>query len=167
MSTAKYYDAAREYGAAASRFAKSQEVNMSPMLKTAILMFLIVSVLIISPFRMMTTVGAAIKDASDKTSEKYKAGKMIKDMYTAVGSLAVVALVMAMMLSVPAAAVHRSKILVGVAVLMLINVLLLAVVMSKIEKAEMKDAVDKPARTDFALTLVLMLLMGKLYMENK
>lgn len=181
MSSAKYYDAARAYGSAASSFAKANEVNMSPMLKSAMLMFLIISVLVVSPFRMMNTVGAALKDADEKDakdgapnaektektekSDEYKAAKMIKDMYTAVGTFSLVSVLLAMSLSFKPE--MRSKILMFIGLLMFINFILLIVIMSKIEKAKMKDAVEQPAKTDFAMTIVLLLLLGKLYMENK
>lgn len=140
------------------------DVKMGSMIKLIVLAYMIISVMIVSPFKIVKMFNAELKD-KDMSGKENKARKSIYDMYMTIGIFSIVSVLCVIAMTfVPA---FKEKILMFVAVLMLINVILLIVAMTKLDDAGVRGSLEGTVRTDMALTVVLVMILGKIAMENR
>lgn len=140
------------------------DVQMGSFIKLVVLAYMIVSVMIVSPFKIVKMFNAELKD-KDMTGKENKARKSIRDMYLTIGIFSIMSVLSVMgMTAMPA---MKEKILMFVALLMLINVILLIAIVAKLDDAGVRGSLEGTVHTDMALTVVLVAILGKIAMENK
>lgn len=140
------------------------DVQMGSFIKLVVLAYMIISVMIISPFKIVKMFNAELKD-KDMTGKENKARKSIRDMYLTIGIFSIVSVLSVMgMTAMPA---MKDKIMMFVALLTFINVILLIAIMAKLDEAGVRGSLESTVHTDMALTIVLVVILGKIAMENK
>ncbi len=140
------------------------DVKMGSMIKLIVLAYMIISVMIVSPFKIVKMFNAELKD-KDMSGKENKARKSIHDMYLTIGIFSIVSVLGVMaMTAMPA---MKEKILMFVALLTFINVVLLITVLAKLDDAGVRGSLESTVHTDMALTVVLVAILGKIAYENK
>lgn len=140
------------------------DVKMTSLVKLVVLAYMIISVMIVSPFKIVKLFNAELKD-KDMTGEENKSRKSIHDMYLTIGIFSIVAVLGVMAMTVMPA--MKEKIMMFVALLTFINVILLIAIVAKLDDAGVRGSLEGTVRTDMALTIVLVVILGKIVMENK